>query len=49
MSELISIYRAPEPSGDVVFVHGLGGDPIKTWGSTDKVLGNNGYRRTVPT
>jgi pimeloyl-ACP methyl ester carboxylesterase len=32
MSELIPIYRAPQASGDVVFVHGLGGDPIKTWG-----------------
>src|SRR5450756_1246035 len=35
MSELVSIYRSPEPAGDVVFVHGLGGDAYDTWGFPD--------------
>jgi hypothetical protein len=34
MSEIISIYKSDMPAvaGHVIFVHGLGGDPRKTWG-----------------
>jgi pimeloyl-ACP methyl ester carboxylesterase len=36
MSELFSIFRSVEPIGDVIFVHGLGGDAHETWGFPDK-------------
>jgi pimeloyl-ACP methyl ester carboxylesterase len=30
--DLIPIFRSPEPIGDIIFVHGLGGDAYETWG-----------------
>ena len=43
MSELFSIYRSTEPAGDIVFVHGLGGDAYDTWGFPD----NSCWRQSI--
>lgn len=35
MSDLVSISQSSEGAGDVIFVHGLGGDACDTWGFPD--------------
>jgi hypothetical protein len=32
MPKILAIAPAPSPVGDIIFVHGLGGSPIETWG-----------------
>jgi pimeloyl-ACP methyl ester carboxylesterase len=43
MSELLSIHRSSEPIGDVIFVHGLGGDAYDTWG----FRGDSCWRKSI--
>src|SRR5690242_20199581 len=48
MSQLLPIYRSDKAAGHVIFVHGLGGDPMKTWGFDRSVFWHSWIQSNRP-
>ena len=40
LTELVPIYTPRSlPAVEIIFVHGLNGDPLGTWGFSEKIMG----------